>query len=185
MGIPLQLRTDQELIEAARGQDLEAFDEFMRRHQSLVHRVAIHFVHDPEAAFDITQTAFLKAFQGLGRFRFEASVRTWLLRIAYNESIDWLRKHRHGGRHEPLEDASPFLAVDPAQDRALLAADDQTRIAQAMTGLSERYRLAVVLRYFQGLGVAEIAQVLGCSEGVTRNMLFRSIRTLRAVLSRT
>lgn len=75
--------------------------------------------------------------------------------------------------------------MDPVQDRAILDADDQARIAQAMTGLSERYRLAVVLRYFQGLGVAEIAQVLGCSEGVTKNMLFRSIRTLRTVLSRT
>ena len=56
-------------------------------------------------------------------------------------------------------------------------------VVVAMEKLNERYRLAVVLRYFQGLGIAEISEVLGCSEGVTKNILFRSVKTMREAMT--
>jgi RNA polymerase sigma-70 factor (ECF subfamily) len=175
-----------ELLEAALARDLGAFDAFMQRYERLVYRVAIHFVRDPEAAFDVSQSVFLKAFQGLARFRHEANPRTWLLRITYNESIDCLRRNRLRAVPQDLlgEEAEP-LAVEAAQEREALRLDDQARVARAMAGLNQRHRLAVALRYFQGLGIQEIAQVLGCSEGVTKNILFRSLRSLRATLTGT
>jgi RNA polymerase sigma-70 factor (ECF subfamily) len=174
-----------ELLEASQARDLGAFDAFMQRYERLVYKVAIHFVREPEAAFDVSQTVFLKAFQGLAQFRREATPRTWLLRITYNESIDCLRRNRlRVDAHDPLEEGES-LAVEAAQEREALRLDDQARVARAMAGLNQRHRLAVVLRYFQGLGIQEIAQVLGCSEGVTKNILFRSLRSLRATLTGT
>ena len=180
------LRTDKELIDATLKGELEGFDELMRRYERLVYKVAISFVRESENAFDVTQTVFLKAFRALEGFRSEANVKTWLLRITYNESINWLRG---GGarreQHDPIEDAAEQLAVPASQESELIGRENRARIERAMGRLNERYRLAVVLRYFQGLGIAEISQVLGCSEGVTKNILFRSVRSLREALAET
>lgn len=186
VGRTVSLRSDHELMEASLDGDLAAFDELMQRYERLVYRVAIHLLHHSESAFDVTQTVFLKAFEGLARFRHESNVKTWLLRITYNECIDCLRRHRsQGENHDPLEEASAHLAAEAVQEREALRREDRLRLARALADLNERYRLAVVLRYFQGLSIAEIASVLGCSEGVTKNMLFRSVRSLRESLAET
>ncbi|WLT31241.1 RNA polymerase sigma factor [Geothrix sp. PMB-07] len=180
----MTLRSDKELVAAALEQDLGAFDELMQRYERLVYKVAFNFVHDSETAFDVSQTVFLKAFQRLAQFRHEAQVKTWLMRITHNESIDCLRHHRaRGADLDPLEEASPHLAMEAAQERDLLQRDDRAQLSRALARLNERHRLAVILRYFQGLGIQEVALILGCSEGVTKNMLFRSVRTLREALS--
>lgn len=175
--------SDQALIRAALGGDLGAFDGLMRRYERLVFKVAVNLVRNPDSAFDVVQSVFLKAFQRLGQFRHEANVKTWLLRITYNESIDWIRCRKHrDGSHGSLEDVAELLAVESNQEREILRRDDQALITRAMGQLNHRYRMAVDLRYFQGMGIPEIAQVIGCSEGVTKNMLFRSLRTLRESL---
>ncbi len=178
------MRSDMELVDAVRGGDLEAFDELMRRYERLVYRVAISFVSTPENAFDVTQTVFLKAFRGLGGFRSEANVKTWLLRITHNESVNWLRSGKtKEDAHEPVEALADVLPGKGSQETDLLARERREHLERAMGKLNARYRLAVVLRYFQGLDIAEISAVLGCSEGVTKNILFRSVRTLRESLS--
>lgn len=180
----MNLLTDEELIEAAQARDLDAFDAFMQRHERLVYKVALNLVQDPDLAFDLTQSTFLKAFQGLARFRHEAQPRTWLLRIATHESLDALRRRRsRGDGHGPLEEEAPELALHPNQEQEVLQRDDRHRLGRAMAKLNERHRLALVLRYFQDLGIPEIARVLGCSEGVTKNMLFRSVRSLRDAMN--
>lgn len=178
------MRSDNELVEAVRGGDLEAFDELMRRYERLVYRVAVSFVSTPENAFDVTQTVFLKAYRGLGSFRSEANLKTWLLRITHNEAINFLRSAsgREAG-HERIEAFADVLPGRDSQESDLLARERRAELEKAMGKLNERYRLAVVLRYFQGLDIAEISAVLGCSEGVTKNILFRSVKTLRESLA--
>jgi RNA polymerase sigma-70 factor (ECF subfamily) len=178
------MRSDTELVDAIRGGDLEAFDELMRRYERLVYRVAVSFVSTPENAFDVTQTVFLKAYRGLSGFRSEANLKTWLLRITHNESVNWLRSvsGREAG-HEQVDELAEVLPGRDSQESDLLARERRAELERAMGKLNERYRLAVVLRYFQGLDIAEISAVLGCSEGVTKNILFRSVRMLRESLS--
>ena len=178
------MKSDMELVEAVRGGDLGAFDELMRRYERLVYRVAISFVSTPENAFDVTQTVFLKAFRGLGGFRSEANLKTWLLRITHNESVNWLRSSSSKEEaHEPVDELAEVLPGRDSQEADLLDRERREQLERAMGTLNERYRLAVVLRYFQGLDIAEISAVLGCSEGVTKNILFRSVRSLRESLS--
>jgi len=176
--------SDQELVESTLSGDLEAFDELMKRYERLVYKVAYGFVGDAESAFDVSQTVFLKAYKALAGFRKEANVKTWLMRITYNESINWVR--RPGSRsqtYQSLEDSSAELTADAAQEIDLERRETRRMISKAMEKLNERYRLAVVLRYFQGLGIAEISEVLGCSEGVTKNILFRSVKTMREAMT--
>lgn len=172
--------SDQELVERTLGGELEAFDELMKRYERLVYKVAYGFVGDAESALDVSQTVFLKAYKALAGFRKEANVKTWLMRITYNESINWVRRPGSQSRlHEPLEDAVAELTADASQEDEMVRRETRERIDGAMARLNERYRLAVVLRYFQGLGIAEISDVLGCSEGVTKNILFRSVKAMR------
>ena len=81
-------RSDEELAGAARAGDSAAFDELMRRHERLVYRLAWSFARDREAALDLTQAAFLKAWRGLEGFRGDSGFKTWLLRIARNEALN-------------------------------------------------------------------------------------------------
>jgi RNA polymerase sigma-70 factor, ECF subfamily len=171
--------SDQELVERTLGGELEAFDELMKRYERLVYKVAYGFVGDAESALDVSQTVFLKAYKALSGFRKEANVKTWLMRITYNESINWVRKPRQDRPHEPLEDVAGELTAGASQEDELVRREASRRITRAMSRLNERYRLAVTLRYFQGLGIAEISDVLGCSEGVTKNILFRSVKAMR------
>ncbi|MEW6363267.1 MAG: sigma-70 family RNA polymerase sigma factor [Acidobacteriota bacterium] len=177
------MRSDEELIEATIGGDFEAFDELMRRYERLVYRVVFGFVGCREAAMDVTQNVFLKAFRGLRGFRSQASFKTWLVRISYNESMNWSRSDRpHADGRESIEDFDDKIAVNATQEGELLANERLAGVKQAMGKLNDRYRLALVLRYFQGLGLGEIAEVLGCTEGVAKSILFRSVRSLRETL---
>jgi RNA polymerase sigma-70 factor (ECF subfamily) len=170
--------TDQELVAAARGGESEAFDALMRRYERLVYRVAHGFVCEREAALDLSQAIFLKVFRSLDGFRGESSFKTWLLRIAYHESIN---ETKRAGRRESeeLDAEHPRLAAPPEQESVLLAAERRGVLARALGGLHHRYRAAVVLRYHEGLPIRDIAAMLDCSETMTKNLLHRGVRRLR------
>ncbi|MCM2270465.1 MAG: RNA polymerase sigma factor [Thermoanaerobaculia bacterium] len=174
--------SDDELVAAARGGDGEAFDLLMRRYERLVYRVASGFVPGREAALDLTQGAFLKAFRSLDGFRGEASFKTWLLRIAYHEGInESKRTARHAARDGALDEAAE-APVPAEQEERLLAGERRGALARALGALHHRYRAAVLLRYREGLSIRDIAAALDCSETMTKNLLFRGVRQLRRAL---
>jgi RNA polymerase sigma factor (sigma-70 family) len=174
---------DDELVAAARGGDGEAFDLLMRRYERLVYRVASGFAPGREGALDLVQATFLKAFRSLDRFRGEASFKTWLLRIAYHEGIN---ESKRAGRVEAREaelDTAPEEPAAPAeQEDRLLAGERRGALSRALGSLHHRYRTAVLLRYREGLAIRDISAALGCSETMTKNLLFRGVRQLRRAL---
>jgi RNA polymerase sigma-70 factor, ECF subfamily len=174
------LKSDDDLVRDVIEGNLEAFDELMKRYERLVYKVAYSFGGSREDALDITQSVFLKAFRSLSSFRSDANLKTWLMRITYNEGVNWVRKSgRTSDRHEPLDEN---IAGDTNQEEDLFAREKEQLLEQGLRKLNERYRLALVLRYQQGLGIAEIASVLRCSEGVAKSMLFRGVRSLRQAI---
>lgn len=178
------MTTDSELIDQTLGGKLEAFDELMRRYERLIFKVAYGFTGSREAALDVSQTVFLNAYRSLASFRKEANVKTWLTRIAFNEATNWTRSAaRRGGT--AIDDVEHELLVDAPQQVEMEQKDREKLVDLALAELNERHRLAVVLRYMHGLPIEEISEVLQCSEGVTKNILFRSVRRMREVLSGT
>ena len=173
--------TDAELIDAILAGRLEAYDELMRRYERLVFKVAYGYGGSRDNAFDITQTVFLQAYRHLGSFRRESSFKTWLLRITYNESSNWNRRHRRHQGHTAIELETEILSPG-SQEADTLHSERLTLLQAGLGALNARYRLALELRYFQELPIREIADVLGCSEGVAKNILFRGVRRLRSEL---
>lgn len=176
-------RTDRDLIEETLDGKLQSFDELMQRYERLVYRVALLYGRSRENALDICQNAFLKAYRHLDTFRTESSFKTWLLRITYNQGMDWVRSQNRRRETGPLESDEVGPAEEAAQESGVLSQEKRWLLVQKMNDLNPRYRLAVTLRYFRQMPLREIAAVLECSEGHVKSMLFRSVRKLRESLA--
>lgn len=174
--------SDQELASEIRSGSGVAFERLMRRYERLVYKVAYGFTGSGESAMDVTQNTFLKVHARLGSWRAEASLKNWIARIAANEAMNWARTNR---RHPTsrLEDEDIFLTPEPPQEEILRGREAREALQRSLSVLNPRHRLAVVLRYYQGMSTREIASVLECSEGTARNILFRSLRKLRSALA--
>lgn len=171
------------LIDEIKSGDQAAYDELMQRHQNHVYHIAFNFTRSSEDALDLSQTIFLKAYQNLAKFRQESQFKTWLMRITYNEAQNWLRKNKKHLRQEEIDPADAALISDmPTQEDEILASENKTLLLQCLYDLNTKHRLAVILKYFENYSIKDIAQTLNCSEGVVKNMLFRSLEKLRSKL---
>ena len=153
----------------------------MRRYERLVFTVVFRFCRDGEAALDLTQAVFLKAWRGLEGFRGEASLKTWLVRIATREGLNARRRRSPLDAAEPLEMDAP-VALAPVQEVELLERERSGLLRRALDGIHQRYRQAIELRYEHQLSIREISSVLETSETMTKNLLFRGLRNLRRAL---
>ena len=163
----------------------ESYDELMKRHQQKVYRIAYSFAKTEQGAMDITQSIFLKAYKNIDRFREQSKFMTWLTRISYNEGQNWIKKNKKHLAHEDLSDHLDETSSPVTQEDEYLATENKTLLLRSLYELNTKYRLAIVLRYFENYSIAEIAETLNCSEGVVKNMLYRSLQKLKKYLSMT
>lgn len=170
---------DIELVKRAKAGDRDAFGVLVHRYGALVRRLTRAVLRHREDADDAAQEAFFSAWAARDRFDERQAFPPWLARIALNQARD-LRRRRTVRRTEPLETA-PAIAVGAPDDHAgeaLLGA----RLDAALTGLSERQRVALVLFEVEGYAAAEIGELLGIPEGTVRSDVFHARRKLRAIL---
>jgi RNA polymerase sigma-70 factor (ECF subfamily) len=130
---------------------------------------------------EITQETFLKVHQRLGDWRGDGDVKNWIARIAANEAMSSSRSASRADAGRVY--LAPPEPVDPPQHAALVRRETEQALHSSLAALPSRQRLAVVLRYFQGMSAREIAAVLECSEETARNTLLRSLRKLRNALA--
>lgn len=174
--------SDATLVERARAGDPYAQGMLVRRHHGAAYAVAISIARDEDAAQDIVQDAFVKAFAALEGFRGDASFKTWLLTITANEARGMLRKTKRR-RETTLELAAPVPADTIAPDDAAIAAGEAERARSMLATLPEKQRLSVSLRVDEGLSFREIGEVIGSSEGAARVNYFHGIRRLRELMA--
>ncbi len=171
-----RLVSDEWLARAAAAGDIRALEELYRRYETPVVRYLQRVVRDNDIAVDLFQEAFFRAYVNLGSFDPRRSFRPWLYRIATNVARDWLR-------HESR--ALPAAAVDTGEPSVISiveARDLARRVEGAVAELSEDHRLVVILRHYQGLSYAEIAEITGSPEGTVRSRMHYALRALRAKL---
>ena len=181
-----ELMSDEALIEAAQRGDGDAAAGLYHRHIDRVHRICHRIVLDSSQVPDCVQEVWTKVFQNLGRFRCERSFATWLNAVAANTAIDYYRRWKRRGNHVDIDEiAVESLAVDEKADsrQQLDGAAIQRQIHQALEEVSVSQRTAFILRYLEGMPLAEIARTLGCREGTVRTHLRRCLLALRARLT--
>lgn len=185
------LEQDVALVRKAQGGDLDAYNELVRRYQERIYGTLYHMTSNHEDANDLTQDAFVKAWQALPSFKGDSSFFTWLYRIAVNKTLNFL-KQRGKRYHLSLNDMDVNAENDP--DLVALVSDHtpqrnanlnelQEKLNAAMQKLSETHRTVVVLHDIQGMSHEEIGKIIGCNTGTVRSRLFYARQQLQAYLS--
>jgi RNA polymerase sigma-70 factor (ECF subfamily) len=160
--------------------DSTAFAELVQRHQGMVFSIAYHFLHDRALAEDLAQEVFLELYQSLDRIESSAHLTYWLRRVTANRCIDQGRKKLRR-RELALEDApEPSAPLQSQLNDPLLL----EKLQQSVAGLPEKQRMVVILRFQEGLGPAEIAEVLEMPVNTVKSTLHRTLADLRKGLTR-
>lgn len=175
---------DDELLVSARKGDERAFAALVERYEGAVAATAIGMLGPGGDADDVGQETFIRFHRSLDRFRGESSLKTYLVHIAMNLSLNALRSRRRtflrfGGGDDDLAGARE-PRVGPADETD--AAELKRVVQQAVAALSEKHRAVVVLRMFQDLSTRETANMLGVPEGTVLSRLSRAMQELQTRL---
>lgn len=171
-------------LERCRAGDPGAIEALVQTHRPALYRLAVSILDDPAEADEAVQETFLAALRALPSYRGDAAFNTWLYRIAVNVSRGRRRKGRTWQRLKDALTALVGLTGEAAEHPETAVARRETRTAvwQAVQTLGEKHRWPVILRYYQGLSVAEIAAVLELNEGTVHSRLSIARERLRGAL---
>lgn len=169
--------------------ELQDFDSLVKRHRPRIFRFLLASLRNREAAENLTQDCFVRAYRAREQFRGAANVGTWLMQIAAN----LLRNHQGSGRLKfwrrafgagtDLADLGDWIPDRHGSPEELALAKEQVQaIWKAVARLSEKQRTVFLLRFVEDLDLVEIAAVTGMKEGTVKTHLFRALHALRARL---
>jgi len=176
------------IIEQFQRGDEAVFNQLVHRYQTRTYQLAQRYVPNVEDAQDITQDAFVRAYQGLANFKRQSQFYSWLYRITINLCIDFLRKNARRKmvtQELHLADISMMSLADPnltspsgeVENKELLS-----HLRSAIRQLPPKQQEIFVLRYWEGLALKDIADALGKSCGTIKAHLFHAHRNLRKYL---
>lgn len=168
--------SDEELIRRCLDDQPDAFRVLVERHWTMVYSVVRRIADSHDDAVDVTQEAFVRAFEHLSEFALQSKFTTWLLRVATNYALDQKRRKR---AHQRLQVHVPTFGHAEAPDAPALTREMESRLGEALQTLTHHQRLALVLKVVHGQSTEEVAQILGCSEGTVRVHLHQARKTLR------
>lgn len=172
--------SDRDLVEQARQGDGRAYESLVRQYQDLAFRTAFLITGEALDAEDATQSAFLKAYFHLSRFRTDAPFRPWILQIVANEAKNARRaRQRHLLRASDGANAADMATPDPGTELQLIARERSAWLVAHINAMSEVDRQVIYCRYALDLTEAEMAIVLGCAQGTVKSRLHRAIGRLR------
>ena len=183
---------DLRLIEGLRAADERAYEKLIERFQTPVYNLAWRLLSDPADASDVVQEVFLKIFRNVNNFRGESSLRTWVYRIAVNESHNrrrWLFRHRRGetGIDEAFDDSDfrerPLTDDGETPFDFTMNREAQILLEEGLEAINPVFRAALVLREMEDLSYEEIASVLEVSIGTVKSRILRGREALRRYLA--
>lgn len=183
--------TEKELIEGLSRGDRAAFRELVEDYKKKVYYFALDMVGNQNDAEDISQEVFLKVFRSFKTFRKDAKLSSWLYRVAYNTTVDSIRKRAvtpESMEARALEAAAEknlaltnSVGPDPAREAEQVLL--QEKIEKALQKVSEQERAVFLLRHYDDLLIRDIAEVLGISIGSVKSYLFRAVKKLQRELA--
>jgi len=174
------MATDEELMQAAGLGDRDAFGELVRRHHARAFQLAARFLGDRDEAADIAQEAFLRLLDAAPRYRPTAAFPTYLYRVVGNLCTD----HRRKARPETGGELPDRPSEAPSALEGLADARRDAAVRDALAALPPRPRLAVILKYYEGLGYRELAEALDTTEKGAERLLARGREELLRRLKR-
>lgn len=183
--------SDWDIVRRVQAGDVAAFDELTLRYRGRVYGMIYNMTSNREDAADLTQDAFIKAFQSINRFQGQSSFFTWLYRIAVNSTLTHLRKNKLrtffslekvDENDRQSAEVIEALTDNTGVERDTFVKELQERLNEAMQKLSIKHRTVVTLFEIDGLGHQEIAEIMNCSVGTVRSRLHYAKQQLQSEL---
>lgn len=181
---------DTALVSASRKGDTAAFEELVARHRDKVYARAYSMLRNEEEAVDLSQEAWVKAWQRLEQFQGDSSFLTWMTRITINLCLDQIRRNKRR-RTESIEQLDedlggverqmPVVTTNPTE--GLEKSELRKKIDDALSKLSNEHRTVLVLHEFEDLEYKEIAKRMECSIGTVMSRLFYARRKMASLMA--
>lgn len=183
-------QADELLVKAAKTGDMLAFEELVARHRDKIYARAFSMMRNEDEALDLSQEAWVKAWQRLVQFQGDSSFATWMTRITINLCLDQLRKNKRNRAEsiELLNEESggverqmPVIQTNPTE--GLERGELRKKIDEALGKLSAEHRTVLVLHEYEDLEYKEIAKRMNCSIGTVMSRLFYARRKMAGLLA--
>lgn len=179
---------EEELIRRAQAGDDGAFEQLVLAHQNQVYTLCLRLCCNEADALDLSQEAFIRAWRGLGEYRFGAAFSTWLYRLTRNVCIDFLRKQKRNQTvplsvsDEEGEYDLPLPAQSGEPEQTLFVSERREALLDAMRALSPEHREILTLRVLEDMPYEQIAEILHIRVGTVKSRLARARISLRNAL---
>lgn len=161
------------LVEKAAKGNREAFGELIIMHQEYLYKLAYMYTKNEQDALDAVQECAMRAMISMDKLREPRYFKTWITRILINSIYKAQKKYR---------DSSPFEDYNEAAPEQALSIEEKTDLYDAIDLLPPSYKTVVILQYFEGMKIKDIAQVMNIPEGSVKAYLYRAKEMLRRQL---
>lgn len=179
------------LLEKAKSGDVEAYEELVKSHYTIVYNIALRMLSNTHDASDLAQEVFIKIFKSIKNFEGKSSFKTWIYRITINLCYDEYKKKKHisiVSYDEQIENKNDDYGIQTnneikTPEKSLLDSEIKGVLNDAINKLPKNLKIVVVLRDIQGFSYEEIAQILKCPQGTVKSRINRAREYLRKELS--
>jgi RNA polymerase sigma factor (sigma-70 family) len=163
--------------------DRNAFAYLVDKYKTMVYSLALRLVKDKEEAEEISQDAFIKAYQSLASFKGNAKFSSWLYRIVYNTSISMLRQQSAGRVSLDETNIAETLYLESKENYDTLSTTERKKyLEKALDSLESDEKMFVILYYYEERDLDEIASIAGLTKTNTKVKLFRARKKMLTVL---
>ena len=182
------MHSDHRLANRMRQGDRRAFEEFVDLYGARVHRLVRRYVGNPEDAADVTQEVFIDLYKGIGGFRGESSIMTWVYRIAVNHCLRHCERASKNGAHSvdlaDLTDRTDLLDSDwrGSPEQSAVKSELGRQVYAELGRLQPLHRDVVILHELHGLTYDECARALDVPVGTVKSRLFNAFKKMRGGL---
>ncbi len=174
---------DAELIDAFIAGDERAFNSIVHKYRRKVYGYVRRMVGNHEDADDIAQETFVRAYKGLGRFRRSASLETWLIRIAINQTLNHLRRKKWLSAVSLGAIGEVVASHEKPADRATEESERRELVRRALEALPARQRTVFVLRFYDEKTFAEIGELTGTTSSAAKSNYHHAVGRMREVIA--
>ena len=182
------MNTDINIINLVKKGDLKAFDILVVKYQDRLVYSVYKFCSDLDLSQDITQEAFVKAYNNIDKFRGDSSFYTWIYRIAINTAKNYFSNKSRGAEtynEDLLDNALSDMSLNSDNPETLLEAEEmKDAINRAFQNLPDEIRSTLSLREYDGLSYEEIAKVQNCPIGTVRSRIFKGRELINETFSK-
>ena len=174
---------DIEHIKRVQSGDPGSFEPLIEKYRSFVFGVIRSIIYDPASEEDLAQEAFIQAFKGISRFRYNSKFKTWLYRVTYNVCLNHLRKKKSSKMQDSEFDLSSLTDKAPSPDRNHEKSEMKAVLGNVIKTLPPKYRSILHLYYYEDMHYEEISSITGMPLGTIKSHLFRAREKVRKILS--